>query len=166
FVTTSGHPRGEPPSGSRKVRTPRPGGSRPVPTVNKPPRRSGEYPGQGVGRNPGTQEFMEVPTLEGGCEYARTGRLPATGVSRAEGAVRRAPSETRMTRSVLAAVLLSAVLAGCSSDSGSNGVPSPRGIDRNPLLTQVTSCGQLERAIEDALVLEMKSSIEQLRKYD
>ncbi|HET9035025.1 MAG TPA: beta-propeller domain-containing protein, partial [Myxococcaceae bacterium] len=71
-----------------------------------------------------------------------------------------------MTRSVLAAVLLSAVLAGCSSDSGSNGVPSPRGIDRNPLLTQVTSCGQLETAIEDALVLEMKSSIEQLRKYD
>jgi uncharacterized secreted protein with C-terminal beta-propeller domain len=71
-----------------------------------------------------------------------------------------------MTRFVLAAVLLSAVLAGCSSDSGSNGVPTPRGIDRSPLLTQVTSCSQLETAIEDALVLEMKSSLEQLRKYD
>ena len=71
-----------------------------------------------------------------------------------------------MTRSVLAAVLLSAVLTGCSSDSGSSGVPTPRGIDRSPLLTQVTSCSQLETAIEDALVLEMKSSLEQLRKYD
>ena len=72
-----------------------------------------------------------------------------------------------MIRSVLAAVLLCAVLAGCSSSSSSNnGVPSPPGIDRSPLLNQVTSCNQLETAIEDALVLEMKSTIEQIRKND
>ena len=70
-----------------------------------------------------------------------------------------------MTRSALAALLF-CVLAGCSSSSSSNAVPTPVGIDRNPLLTQVTSCGQLETAIEDALVLEMKSSLEQIRKGD
>ena len=71
-----------------------------------------------------------------------------------------------MTRFVLVALTLCAVLAGCSSSSSSNGLPNPQGIDRNPLLTQVTSCGQLETAIEDALVLEMKSTIEQIRKND
>ncbi|HZW89635.1 MAG TPA: beta-propeller domain-containing protein, partial [Myxococcaceae bacterium] len=71
-----------------------------------------------------------------------------------------------MTRFVLAAVLLCAVLAGCSSSSSSNGLPQPIGIDRNPLLHQVTSCNQLETAIEDSLVLEMKSTIEQIRKAD
>ena len=71
-----------------------------------------------------------------------------------------------MTRPVLAAVILCAVLVGCSSSSPSNGIPAPPGIDRSPLLTQVTSCGQLETAIEDALVLEMKSQIEQIRKSD
>jgi len=70
-----------------------------------------------------------------------------------------------MTRSALAAVILCLVLAGCSS-SPSNALPNPQGIDRSPLLTQVTSCGQLETAIEDALVLEMKSTIEQIRKND
>ena len=45
-------------------------------------------------------------------------------------------------------------------------MPTPQGIDRSPLLTQVTSCGQLETAIEDALVLEMKSRPEQIRKSD
>ncbi|HEY1333922.1 MAG TPA: beta-propeller domain-containing protein, partial [Myxococcaceae bacterium] len=70
-----------------------------------------------------------------------------------------------MTRLALATVLVSAVLAGCSS-SGNNPLPSPEGIDRSPLLTQVTSCNQLETAIEDALVLEMKSSLEQIRKSD
>ena len=71
-----------------------------------------------------------------------------------------------MTRSAVATVLLSAVLAGCSSSSGNNALPTPQGIDRSPLLTQVTSCGQLETAIEDALVLEMRSSLEQIRKSD
>jgi len=70
-----------------------------------------------------------------------------------------------MTRSALAALLLS-ILAGCSSSSSSNTVPTPVGVDRHPLLTQVTSCGQLETAIEDALVLQMKSSLEQIRKGD
>ncbi len=42
----------------------------------------------------------------------------------------------------------------------------PLGIDRNPRLTQVTSCGQLETAIEDTLVLQMKSTLEQIRKSD
>jgi len=69
-----------------------------------------------------------------------------------------------MTRSALAAPLLF-LLAGCSSSS-SNPVPTPLGVDRSPRLTQVTSCGQLETAIEDALVLEMKSNIEQIRKGD
>ena len=69
-----------------------------------------------------------------------------------------------MTRSALAAPLL-CLLAACSSSS-SNPVPTPLGVDRSPRLTQVTSCGQLEKAIEDALVLEMKSDIEQIRKGD
>jgi hypothetical protein len=71
-----------------------------------------------------------------------------------------------MIRPAVATVLLSAVLAGCSSSSGNNALPTPQGIDRSPLLTQVTSCGQLETAIEDALVLEMRSSLEQIRKSD
>jgi uncharacterized secreted protein with C-terminal beta-propeller domain len=71
-----------------------------------------------------------------------------------------------MTRCTLAAVLLCAILTSCSSGSSSNALPQPPGIDRSPLLHQVTSCGQLETAIEDALVLEMKSSIEQIRKSD
>jgi hypothetical protein len=40
-----------------------------------------------------------------------------------------------MTRSALAAVLLS-ILAGCSSSSSSNTVPPPVGVDRHPLLTR------------------------------
>ena len=69
-----------------------------------------------------------------------------------------------MTRPVLPALLL-CLAAGCSSGSGNN-VPSPLGIDRSPRLTQVTSCGQLETAIEDTLVLQMKSTLEQIRKSD
>ena len=82
------------------------------------------------------------------------------------GSVGRAFPEIRITRFAVATVLLCAVLAGCSSSSGNNAVPTPQGIDRSPLLTQVTSCGQLETAIEDALVLEMKSGLEQIRKSD
>ena len=67
-----------------------------------------------------------------------------------------------MTRSTLAVLVLT-LLAACSSSS-SNPVPNPLAIDRSPRLTQVTSCSQLENAIEDALVLDMKSSIEQIRK--
>ncbi|MGZ6081288.1 MAG: beta-propeller domain-containing protein, partial [Myxococcaceae bacterium] len=69
-----------------------------------------------------------------------------------------------MTRPVLPALLLCLAI-GCSSSSG-NDVPTPLGIDRNPRLTQVTSCGQLETAIEDTLVLQMKSTLEQIRKSD
>lgn len=69
-----------------------------------------------------------------------------------------------MTRSALVALLL-CVLAGCSSSS-STGLPSQPGVDRTPLLKQVTSCAQLETAIEDTLVLQMKSTIEQIRKSD
>jgi len=71
-----------------------------------------------------------------------------------------------MIRPVLVAVLLCAVLAACSSSPSSNGVPSPLGIDQNPLLTQVTSCNQLETAIEDALVLAEKTQLEQIRQSD
>jgi len=71
-----------------------------------------------------------------------------------------------MTRSILAALLLCAVLAGCHSNSSSNGVPPPPGVDRNPLLTQVTSCNQLETAIEDAVVLSMKSQLRQIQQSD
>ena len=69
-----------------------------------------------------------------------------------------------MTRPALLALLVCLVV-GCSSSSGNN-VPAPIGIDRSPRLTQVAGCGQLETAIEDALVLQMKSTIEQIRKSD
>ncbi len=82
-----------------------------------------------------------------------------------QGAVRRASLEIRMTRPSLAAPLLCLLAAACSS-SPAGSLPRNQGVDRSPLLTQVTSCGQLETAIEDALVLEMKSQIEQIRKSD
>lgn len=69
-----------------------------------------------------------------------------------------------MTRPSLAALLF--FLAACSSASSNNPLPTPTGIDRSPLLNQVKSCGQLETAIEDALVLQMKSTLEQIRKSD
>jgi hypothetical protein len=58
-------------------------------------------------------------------------------------------------------ILVLAALAGCSSSD--SGLPNQNSVDRNPRLTQVTSCNQLEGAIEDALVLQMKSTIEQLK---
>ncbi|HEY3586330.1 MAG TPA: hypothetical protein VGK85_04215, partial [Myxococcaceae bacterium] len=72
-----------------------------------------------------------------------------------------------MTRSALAAVLLCAILAGCSSKSPSNNtLTSPPGIDRSPLLNQVTSCDQLQTAIADALVVEMESTLKQIQDSD
>jgi len=68
-----------------------------------------------------------------------------------------------MIRPSLAVLLL---LAACSSNPSGNFVPNPQGVDRSPRLSQVTSCNQLETAIEDALVLEMKSTLEQIRKSD
>jgi len=55
-------------------------------------------------------------------------------------------------------------LLGCSSNP--RGVPPNSNVDRNPRLSQVTSCPQLETAIEDAVVLDMKSTLEQIRKGD
>ena len=71
-----------------------------------------------------------------------------------------------MNRSALAAVLLCAILAGCSSSSNNNSLTSPPGIDRSPLLNQVTSCDQLQTAIADALVTEMESELRQIEDSD
>jgi uncharacterized secreted protein with C-terminal beta-propeller domain len=57
-------------------------------------------------------------------------------------------------------ILVLVVLAGCSSSN--SGLPSSE-VDRNPSLHQVTSCNQLENAIENSVVLEMKSTLEQLK---
>jgi hypothetical protein len=61
----------------------------------------------------------------------------------------------------LAVVTLAASIA-CNRSTSSR-LPAPIGVDRSPHLTYATSCGELETAIEDALVLEMKSEIEQIR---
>lgn len=62
----------------------------------------------------------------------------------------------------LAVVTLASTVA-CNRSTSSR-LPAPMGVDRSPSLTYATSCGELEGAIEDALVLEMKSRIEQLRE--
>jgi uncharacterized secreted protein with C-terminal beta-propeller domain len=68
-----------------------------------------------------------------------------------------------MSRWSCAALLL--VAAACSSSSNS-GLQPQASVDRNPQLHQVSNCGQLEKAIEDAVVLQMKSTLEQIRKND
>jgi hypothetical protein len=71
--------------------------------------------------------------------------------------------EVFMSRWSCAALLL---LAAACSSSPSPGLQPQAGVDRNPQLHQVTDCAQLEKAIEDALVLQMKSTLEQIRKND
>ncbi|WP_242393251.1 beta-propeller domain-containing protein [Anaeromyxobacter oryzisoli] len=61
------------------------------------------------------------------------------------------------------AVLTLASTVACNRSTSSR-LPAPIGVDRSPSLTYAASCGELEGAIEDALVLEMKSRVEQLRE--
>jgi uncharacterized secreted protein with C-terminal beta-propeller domain len=58
-----------------------------------------------------------------------------------------------------------AVSLACTSGSKPRApdVPAPVPVDRSPRLHAATSCGELETAIEDAVVLEMRSQLEQLR---
>ena len=67
-----------------------------------------------------------------------------------------------MSRWSCATLLLLA--AACSSNPP--GLQPQADVDRNPQLHQVSNCGQLEKAIEDAVVLQMKSTLEQIRKND
>jgi hypothetical protein len=67
-----------------------------------------------------------------------------------------------LRRSAVALLLLA---AACSS-SAPPGLRPQVGVERNPQLHQVTDCGQLEKAIEDSLVLQMLSTLEQIRKAD
>ena len=67
---------------------------------------------------------------------------------------------SRHILAAFAAVL--AVTAACGR-TASPRLPSPVGVDRHPRLTTVASCDQLETAIENSVVLAMKSQVEQLR---
>ncbi len=67
-----------------------------------------------------------------------------------------------MTRLLVVAIFL-ALSAACHRSSSSSLPPQP-GIDRSPHLSYAASCGALETAIEDALVLQMRSELEQIRK--
>jgi hypothetical protein len=51
--------------------------------------------------------------------------------------------------------------AGCTREPAGNRLPKNVDIDRSPVLTRFASCVELEQAIEDALVLEMRSNLEQ-----
>lgn len=60
------------------------------------------------------------------------------------------------------AALAAAVLGmACNGRTGGAGLPKPRGIDQNPVLAPVASCEELERTIEDGVVLQMRSLLEQ-----
>lgn len=62
------------------------------------------------------------------------------------------------------ALALAAVAAvACSRQSGSISLPRNPGVARSPVLSPFSSCGELEQAIEDALVLHMRSILEQGR---
>lgn len=69
---------------------------------------------------------------------------------------------TRRTR--LAGILALSVLAACTEGGARRNLPEPPGVDRSPLLTRVASCGELEAAIEDAVVAAMRSQLEQARR--
>jgi hypothetical protein len=57
-----------------------------------------------------------------------------------------------------------AVAIGTACSKGGSPLPGPVGVDRSPHLTYARSCGELEGAIEDAVVLAMKSEVEQIRR--
>jgi hypothetical protein len=69
----------------------------------------------------------------------------------------------RPCRVLTVAAFALAIAAACSR-GGPTPFPEPVGIDRSPHLTYAASCGQLEGAIEDSLVLAMKSEVEQIRE--
>ncbi len=64
----------------------------------------------------------------------------------------------------LALAVVSLAATACNHGSSSSSLPPPAGVDRSPHLTYAASCGALEGAIEDALVLEMRSQVELIRK--
>jgi uncharacterized secreted protein with C-terminal beta-propeller domain len=63
-------------------------------------------------------------------------------------------------RSLALAVLLA---AACTRAPQTGPLPSNVGIDQSPALARFASCPELEQAIEDGLVLHMRSTLEQLR---
>jgi uncharacterized secreted protein with C-terminal beta-propeller domain len=65
-------------------------------------------------------------------------------------------------RHVLAMVALGA-LAACAK-SQAPVLPPSTAVDESPVLRAATSCSALETAIEDSLVLQMKSEVEQIRQ--
>ena len=56
-----------------------------------------------------------------------------------------------------ALAVASLAATACNHGSSTSSLPPPVGVDRSPHLTYAASCGELEGAIEDALVLEVKS---------
>ena len=72
----------------------------------------------------------------------------------------------RLTRTHAAALVLlaAALLApGCSSRMSPPALPPPVGIDLRPTLEPFATCDDLEQAIEDTMVLQMRSALEQGR---
>jgi beta propeller domain-containing protein len=68
------------------------------------------------------------------------------------------------TRSASAVLVLVFALAACTShDRGVTPLPKTIGVDPHPVLAQFTSCPELEKTIEDGLVLRMRSLLEQSR---
>ena len=66
--------------------------------------------------------------------------------------------------SVRSAVALAVAVLGiaCTGQpERGGGLPKARGIDQSPMLTPFASCEELEKTIEDGLVLEMRSLVEQ-----
>jgi len=65
----------------------------------------------------------------------------------------------------LRSLALFALLASvaCTRGPGATTLPRNPGIDRSPVLASFTSCAELEQAIEDGFVLQMKSTLEQMR---
>ncbi|HEY6100662.1 MAG TPA: hypothetical protein VIW03_14590, partial [Anaeromyxobacter sp.] len=62
-----------------------------------------------------------------------------------------------------AALTLAFLAVACSGRPEHRGLPRPRAIDQSPVLAPFASCDALEREIEDGLVLQMRSVLEQWR---
>jgi uncharacterized secreted protein with C-terminal beta-propeller domain len=70
----------------------------------------------------------------------------------------------RLTRLAAAlALLAAALLAPACKKTSPPALPPPAGIDPRPVLQPFTDCADLERTIEDTMVLQMKSALEQGR---